>query len=321
MPRENTSNRHELPEEEGAPGQESPAKEHFAAKKPRTVEAMGESANLQRTAKELRRAQEELEKQNLLRDVEERGRAVTSATITWNYAKERGLSEANDTMLFDKKGGKEGALAQVGAVELPTLLKLEGRVIDATALALQEADIGAVITILPVVEVIPAYKGNVKETKGFLGLWSKKVVTGKIRDRKNDGERPMVMGEFADTKEGQEPAFRIFVYVGGTKDQPYKDLQTRDSTFRSSIILPESLAREAFEKIQSDPAFVWQMLKKLDPSLMEYEENLYKELGDKHNLQNQERYLVVPEKDLQKVFSMENGKLQINPSGHIVEKK
>ncbi len=177
---------------------------------------------------------------------------------------------------------------------------------------MKEAEINTLITIGPLEKSVPVYE-EVEKTSWL--VFKKKQIeqTGIKREK-------VGIDQLNGDENDKEQAYVIKYRVIGTDKNPYHttDMNRHGNIFDANIILPKSVALEAFAKIQESPEFAKEILKTLDPELMktqldvqdERKRDILKNYGKKGYMPQGDKVLIIPE-GAKEAFEREEGRPSI----------
>ncbi len=265
---------------------------------PENVEAEVQSENPQ---EEINNEENNLE---LIDDVNKNGRLLVHTVLTEKLAQERTSGRAGGQNIFDEKFSSSDPNNNLFRDFDFTNMNLQSSVFHNMNNVLEKNEISAGITLEPVIINEPEFEVEKIQTGFFRRRTEEKRVF------KGYKKVHFKMEDFNDEVKGfeGESAYKILYRVLGTDKHPFIDPTSKRTggIFVASIILPESLAREAFESIKSDPRNINLFLKKLDPKLMSEMEEYIPEY---------DRVLIVSEDDANETVTInQNGVVTaVNP--------
>lgn len=260
---------------------------------------------------------ENLEKEKfemLLQEIDKRGRLASDGAISSNFETKRIGGYGGGFKIFTdakKNGGaadqRTREIAREFAKRNLCALASEGQKLGLES-EKNNRTINLFLTIQPIEISTPVFRDVQEETYGFFG--NKKIIT--IRKQVGENKTPETINSFNGNNKDQEKAYRINCLITGDGKNPYKDPDTKrhGCYLSSNIILPESLAKELFAKLQQDPMLVLEVLRKMDPEMMAEQEKVMCKIG---------KSMVVPEGEIEKAFPQraanESGPhIKINPT-------
>ncbi len=216
--------------------------------------------------------------------IKERGRLVSTVSVDGAFAKERKLPGAGFNTFTDQKSSDTEANRRLidWSSQHP-----EHRAFNKTGdpvYDLNKNNIATAITITPITESVPIYENRTVKKGLFRREETEQIHIG-------EKEEVISIGKFNGNEKDAEPAYRIVYYAAGTKENPSaygSDYSGRSGNrLESSIIIPESIARQVFTAIEKNPELAKDIMRTLDPKLME---NQAKNMVSKN-----EKMLIVPE--------------------------
>ena len=220
----------------------------------------------------------EIEREKLLSEIDKAGRLATHTVMTEELAKERGVDTGFRTII-DEKENPRSSLRSI--IENPGFF-------DGSQYThiMRKEDVNVIIKIEPMPRTKSVYEEV--EKKGLFRAKKERVKTGERQEN-----RPF--SEISGNEEDKEATYKISYIVSGTDREEYRDPTTRryGGIFMGHILLPEKLAKKAFEEIEKDPNFARDILAKLDPKLMASQEGF---------MPKGKKALVVPEQGNDRAF-------------------
>ncbi len=216
------------------------------------------------------------EQREILEGVGKRGRSLVYTSVSIKFGPSRGVTSGFQPIIDKKEAGSDSndllkRLNKLASLTNEGVGKLSGRYTGRFFTMMAEADITAAITIMPLTEKTPTYE-TVEETKG---VWPFRK-TEKVDRQTGIHEKQIAIGELNGNNEDDEEAYTIVYFVKGTDKNGYlePDGNRMGNMFSADIILPKSVAQKAFLQIQKNPEFAKEILKKLDPELMQIQEDI-----------------------------------------------
>ncbi len=266
-----------------------------------TPEILNSEAQTENPEEKIHNEENNLE---LIDNINTNGRLLVHTVLTEKLAQDRTSGKTGGKNIFDEKFPSSDSNNNLFRDFDFTKMNLQSTVVHNMNNVLEKNEISAGITLEPVFMNEPEFEVEKTQTGFFRRRTEEKKVF------KGYKKVHFKMEDFNDKVKGfeEESAYKILYKVVGTEKNPFIDPTSKrhGGTFVASIILPESLAREAFESIKSDPKNINLFLKKLDPQLMSEMEEYIPEY---------DRVLIVSEEDANEAVSInKNGVVtEVNP--------
>ncbi len=246
-------------------------------------------------------ARKELERMDLLAEVSERGRLISETPIGRGAVrgnKYEGYQTITDskpaTKLYSEllEKDKESLVNSTSEYFLKTfgldrIDRVDKSKLDVPVARLdwisRGLEIGGIITISPLERTKTLPDKIIKS-----GMWPFRKSE---RFNQEETESSISISELNGNLEEGEIAYRITIhYFFNLENLPKeeKDKGWRPSIFIGNVLLPETISKKAFAQIEKNPAFAMEMLRALDPELM----NSQKGMIERSKM---DKFLIIPE--------------------------
>lgn len=253
---------------------------------------------------EIGESQLEKEKRELLEEMDKRGILASYSSISHDLA-----AKKNSSTGFQLVFNKEEPVRKFGYDLRDTLTGSRDFEYDLNLrdiLGENQEGINAAVTIKPFKEIMG--KKKVTETSGW---WPFKTTNSHYVVEKvfGDGENPIPIGALNGNNQDKEATYKItYLLTGNKKKGGYQEGPgTRfGNMFYGHFLIPESLAKKAFELIEDNPSFVKDMIRKMDPDVMGAQEKIMPKV---------DKIIIIPEGEATKalVKGKERHISEINP--------
>lgn len=232
--------------------------------------------------------------ETLINQIYEKGRVHINTSVGREVAQSHNIPGAGFNDIADKRNENEITTFFTGISNNPEQDFESGDI----KLFLRNQDINAAVTIRPLTKTVPIYE-NPPATKGGIG----RLFKGEQKPvRTGEKEELVTMRSFTNNPSDSEQAYRITYVVTGSKGQEYQDYSGRTGNqFIGSIMLPRSLAQQAFSQIEKDPILVRSMFRRFEPDVMQEQEQY---------MPNKNKTFVLPEGVGENAYDIEGGQVK-----------